>query len=66
MPSTTSSGKGILKKCVYTLLGVGVAGRQEVLGLWVAETEGARFWIKVFNDLRARGVQGILVVCGDG
>lgn len=60
------SDKGILKKCVYTVLGVGVAGRQEVLGLWIEETEGARFWIKVFNDLKARGVQDILVLCGDG
>jgi len=60
------SDKGVLKKCVYTVLGVGVAGRQEVLGLWIEETEGARFWIKVFNDLKARGVQDILVLCGDG
>ncbi len=60
------SEKGILKKCVYTVLGVGVGGRQEVLGLWVEETEGARFWLKVFNDLKARGVQDILVLCGDG
>jgi putative transposase len=58
--------KGVLKKCVYTVLGVSVAGRQEVLGLWVEETEGARFWLKVFNDLKARGVQDILVLCGDG
>ncbi len=36
--------KGVLKKCVYTVLGVNVAGRQEVLGLWIEETEGARFW----------------------
>ncbi len=58
--------KGVVKKCVYTVLGVGVSGRQEVLGLWIEETEGARFWIKVFNDLKARGVQDILVLCGDG
>jgi putative transposase len=58
--------KGVLKKCVYTVLGVSVSGRQEVLGLWVEETEGARFWLKVFNDLKARGIQDILVVCGDG
>jgi transposase-like protein len=58
--------KGILKKCVYTVLGVGVSGRQEVLGLWIEETEGARFWLKVFNDVKARGVQDILVLCGDG
>lgn len=60
------SEKGVLKKCVYTVLGVSVAGHQEVLGLWVEETEGARFWLKVFNDLKARGVQDILVLCGDG
>ena len=58
--------KGVLKKCVYTGLGVNVAGRQEVLGLWIEETEGARFWLKVLNDLKARGVQDALVVCGDG
>jgi transposase-like protein len=58
--------KGVLKKCVYTVLGVNVAGRQEVLGLWIEETEGARFWLKVLNDLKARGVQDALVVCGDG
>jgi putative transposase len=34
--------------------------------LWIEETEGARFWLKVFNDLKARGVQDILVLCGDG
>jgi transposase-like protein len=60
------SEKGILKKCIYTVLGVSVGGRQEVLGLWIEETEGARFWLKVFNDLKARGVQDILVLCGDG
>jgi transposase-like protein len=60
------SEKGVLKKCVYTVLGVGVGGRQEVLGLWIEETEGARFWLKVFNDLKVRGVQDILVLCGDG
>jgi putative transposase len=58
--------KGVLKKCVYTVLGVSLSGRQEVLGLWVEETEGARFWLKVFNDLKARGVQDVLILCGDG
>ena len=58
--------KGVTNKCVYTVLGVSVAGRQEVLGLWIEETEGARFWLKVLNDLKARGVRDILVLCGDG
>jgi len=60
------SDKGVVKKCVYTVLGVSVSGKQEVLGLWIEETEGARFWLKVFNDLKARGVQDILILCGDG
>ena len=58
--------KGVLKKCVYTVLGVGLSGKQEVLVLWIEETEGARFWLKVFNDLKARGLQDILLLCGDG
>lgn len=58
--------KGVLKKCVYTVLGVDSDGRQEVLGLWIEETEGARFWLKVFNDLKARGIEDVLIVCGDG
>ena len=58
--------KGVLKKCVYTVLGVNVSGKQEVLGLWIEETEGARFWLKTLNDLKARGVRDILILCGDG
>ena len=58
--------KGVMKKCVYVVLGVSVSGRQEVLGLWIEETEGARFWLKVLNDLKARGLLDILILCGDG
>lgn len=58
--------KGVLKKCVYTVLGVSLSGRQEVLGLWIEETEGARFWVKVLNDLKARGVADVILLCGDG
>jgi transposase-like protein len=60
------SDKGVVNKCVYTVLGVSVSGRQEVLGLWIEETEGARFWLKVLNDLKARGVRDVLILCGDG
>lgn len=56
----------VVKKCVYVVLGVSVSGRQEVLGLWLQDTEGARFWLKVFNDLKARGLKDILILCGDG
>lgn len=58
--------KGVVKKCVYVVLGVATNGRQEVLRLWVEETEGARFWLKVFTDLKARGLLDILILCGDG
>lgn len=56
----------VTKKCVHIVLGVSCEGRQEVLGLWIEESEGARFWLKVFNDLKARGVNDILILCGDG
>lgn len=56
----------VTKKCVYVVLGVSIDGKQDVLGLWVEETEGARFWLKVFNDLKARGTEDILILCGDG
>ncbi len=56
----------VLKKCLYTVLGIDCSGQQEVLGLWMAQTEGARFWLQVFNDLQARGVKDILILCGDG
>lgn len=56
----------VTRKCVHIVLGVGCSGRQDVLGLWIEESEGARFWLKVFNDLKARGVQDILILCGDG
>lgn len=56
----------VLKKCLYTVLAIDCSGRQEVLGLWMEKTEGARFWLEVFNDLKARGVKDILILCGDG
>lgn len=63
--SGNNSGS-VTKKCVHIVLGVSVSGHQEVLGLWIEESEGARFWLKVFNDLKARGVSDILILCGDG
>ena len=56
----------IRKKVVYTVLGINTEGLQEVLGLWISDAEGAHFWLKVFNDLHARGVEDILIACGDG
>ena len=60
------SGNTIVKKCVYIVLGISCAGKQEVLGLWIEENEGAKFWLKVFNDLKARSLEDIMILCGDG
>lgn len=56
----------IKKKVVYIALGVPISGKQEVLGLWIAENEGAHFWMNVCNELKNRGVEDILIACVDG
>jgi transposase-like protein len=56
----------IKKKVIYIALGVDIAGKQDVLGLWCAENEGAQFWLSVCQDLNARGVNDILIACVDG
>ncbi len=53
-------------KAVYIALGVNMAGEKEILGLWIDQTEGAKFWLQVVNELRNRGVQDIFVACVDG
>ena len=62
-----SRHEGAVKtKAVYVALGVTVAGEKELLGLWVSETEGAKFWLAVFTDLQHRGVMDCFVACVDG
>lgn len=51
---------------IYVALGVNLDGRKELLGLWLAESEGAKFWLSVLTDLKNRGVQDIFVACIDG
>ena len=51
---------------VYLALGITSEGTREVLGLWIAENEGAKFWLGVMNELRNRGVQDILIAVVDG
>jgi transposase-like protein len=53
-------------KAVYLALGVQADGTRDVLGLWIEQTEGARFWLRVFTDLRSRGVVDILLGVADG
>ncbi len=56
----------VVGKAVYTILGVNIEGRKEVLGLYISEHEGANFWLQVLTDLSNRGVKDILIACVDG
>jgi transposase-like protein len=54
------------KKTAYVILGIRIDGRKELLGLWIGENETSKYWLSVLNDLKARGVQDILIACIDG
>lgn len=56
----------VTSKAAYTCLGINLQGETEVLGIWLSESEGAHFWQAVLTDLKARGVQDILIACVDG
>jgi putative transposase len=58
----------VSKRAVYVVLGINREGNKELLGLWIgeAETEGAKFWLKVLTDLKNRGLKDILIACCDG
>ena len=59
--------EGVVRsKAIYLALGVRTDGSRDVLGLWIEQTEGAKFWMKVFTDLRARGCDDILIAVTDG
>lgn len=58
--------KRIIKKSIYLALGINLEGQKELLGLWVAETEGAKFWLSVLTELQNRGVEHIFIACVDG
>jgi transposase-like protein len=62
---TKQDGKSCVKS-VYVALGVNFEGQKEVLGLWISENEGAKFWMGVLTELKNRGVQDILIACMDG
>jgi putative transposase len=53
-------------KAVYLALGINMEGRKELLGMWIADTEGAKFWLNVMTELKNRGVADILIACIDG
>lgn len=58
--------KQVINKAIYLALGVTMEGQKELLGLWLSENEGAKFWLSVLTELQNRGVQDILIACVDG
>ena len=58
--------KQVVKKTIHLALGINLEGKKELLGLWMAENEGARFWLNVLTELQNRGVQDVLIACVDG
>jgi len=53
-------------KAVYLALGINMNGEKELLGIWIAQTEGAKFWLQVVTEIKNRGVQDIFIACVDG
>jgi len=56
----------VINKAVYLAIGVNIEGLKEVLGLWTADNEGAKFWLQVVTELKSRGVKDIFIACVDG
>lgn len=55
----------VVTRCLYNVLGIDLAGRKHLLGVYISESEGARFWLSVLTDLQQRGVKDILIACID-
>jgi putative transposase len=58
--------KRVINKAVYVALGINCEGRKELIGLWISENEGAKFWLSVLTELNNRGVKDIFIACVDG
>tara|TARA_B100000768_G_C11061202_1_gene282530 strand:- start:248 stop:529 length:282 start_codon:yes stop_codon:yes gene_type:complete len=58
--------KQVINKAIYLALGVSVEGHKELLGMWLSENEGAKFWLGILTKLKARGLDDILIACVDG
>jgi putative transposase len=59
-------GGSVKNKAAHLAVGVDCEGRKEVLGIWIETTEGAKFWLRVLNELKSRGVEDVLIVVCDG
>lgn len=58
--------KRVINKSIFLALGINTEGHKELLGMWIAENEGAKFWLNVLTELQHRGVEDILIACVDG
>jgi putative transposase len=58
--------KRVINKAIYLVLGINIEGQKELLGMWISENEGAKFWLSVLTDLKNRGVEHMLIACVDG
>lgn len=58
--------KRVINKSIFLALGINTEGQKELLGMWIAENEGAKFWLNVLTELQHRGVEDILIACVDG
>jgi transposase-like protein len=59
-------GSSVVTRAVYNILGVSLSGTKELMGMYLSESEGAKFWLSVLTDLKSRGVADILIACIDG
>jgi putative transposase len=59
-------GAHVRNKAIYLVVGINLQGLKEILGLWIEQTEGAKFWLQILTDLKNRGVADIFIACVDG
>ena len=56
----------VINKAIYLALAVNLSGQKELLGIWVSQNEGAKFWLSIFTELKNRGLKDVLIACVDG
>ena len=66
MMNKVREGSSVITRAVYNILGVSPEGKKELLGMYLSESEGAKFWLAVLTDLKNRGMQDMLIACVDG
>ncbi len=57
--------KRVINKAIYLALGINIEGHKELLGMWISENEGTKFWLSVMNDIQNRGMKNMLIACVD-